>query len=156
MNREDQIKKDIDELYKEREIIRSRKTLKCGSCGKRSQISKWIVIDNFYYVRPYSCSGGDYWSHMDDYNLVCPKCEAVGRTYLESWIAGCKKENKELSQHFLYNDTTDSDLALFTFVREHHKYFGEHLQSHDEGKDVIKLRAIKKKTEENRRNSELY
>ena len=42
------------------------------------------------------------------------------------------------------------------FVREHHNYFGERLQSHDEGTDVDKLRAIKKADEERRRDRGLY
>lgn len=47
-------------------------------CGQRSLFSKWKFIQEYYYVAPYSCTGGDYWLPGES-KLVCPKCGHVNR-----------------------------------------------------------------------------
>ena len=156
MNREDQIKKEIADLQDEREKLRANKQLMCDGCGKRSQIKKWIVIRNYHYIRPYSCSGGDYWTDSEDYNLVCPKCGSTGRVYMPSWVAHQRRESKPIEEHFLCSDRELSLISTFEFVHSHIKYFGERLSSYDDGNDVEVLRAIKKKKEDDSRNNEMY
>lgn len=50
-----------------------RKRLRCGFCGKSHQVSKLTLIQTHYYVRPYSCTGGDYWN-MGEKQYECPSC----------------------------------------------------------------------------------
>lgn len=122
MNREQQIDKEIEALEEERELVRSRKTLAC-ECGKRSQLSKWILISDYHYIRPYGCMGGDYWESSNEYHLICPKCDGVGRVY-----------------HASYEDEDSEMNTLYKFVHDHARYFGERLKSYKEGCDVEELR----------------
>ena len=48
------------------------------TCGKRSLLSKITLLDYQYYVQPFSCSGGAYWTHSE-YKFVCPKCGCINR-----------------------------------------------------------------------------
>ena len=123
MNREQQIEKEIDALKEELELVRSRKTLACA-CGKRSQLSKWILISDYHYIRPYGCTGGDYWDFSDEYHLICPKCDGLGRVYKASYEADDSVMN-----------------TLYKFIHNHAKYFGEQLKSYGEGYDIKKLRT---------------
>ena len=116
--------------------------LACPYCEKRSQLKKWILISNYYYVRPYSCNGGDYWSHEDDYNLVCPKCQEVSRTYKPCYIERDLKENKRVDpkDQMMYH--------TFKFVEGHKQYFGERLDSYGDGTNVEVLREKKRKSDQ--------
>jgi len=47
--------------------------LNCPKCEKRSQAKKYQWAELYYYVAPYSCTGGDYNKHVGII-LACPKC----------------------------------------------------------------------------------
>lgn len=80
-------------LEKEQAILdaaeqKSKKAIlvKCESncygkgCGAKFTIGRLTYIQTFYYVEPYSCSGGDYWLE-DEGMFDCPKCNHRNRLY---------------------------------------------------------------------------
>lgn len=71
------LKETIDEMR--RKAI-GRKKLKCGSCGKATEIGKLTYIQTRWYVQPYSCNGGDYWKDGEG-QYDCPKCGKRMRLY---------------------------------------------------------------------------
>jgi hypothetical protein len=78
-------KKRIAELERELDALRtkegkkkSRRYVTCGGCDRRSQIGKIVYLQTHYYVRPYSCSGGDYWTPSNG-EFICPKCGVRNR-----------------------------------------------------------------------------
>lgn len=112
MNREQQIEQEIESLYVEKESIRSRRTLKCPKCEKRTALTKWTLIRDHHYVQPYSCTGGDYWT-FQEYQIFCPKCEQFSRVYFSEW------DKKYEGGSELNN--------MFEYIKEHSEYFGEQL-----------------------------
>lgn len=75
----------------------------CPSCSKKTRISTVELMTEHYYVEPYSCSGGDYWTteKQPPFHVVCSECTKVhryctntaGYDFLEhyrySFIPGC-------------------------------------------------------------------
>jgi len=54
------------------------------ACGKSSEIGKLTFIRLLHYVRPYGCTGGDYWQADEkDALFVCPHCGYTNRLYGE-------------------------------------------------------------------------
>jgi rubrerythrin len=78
---EAEIDKQIKDLQEQKERLRSNRKWKCPSCGKGTAISKLTVQVVEYYVEPYSCTGGDYWTSGEnpEYNIECPKCNSTVR-----------------------------------------------------------------------------
>lgn len=118
MNREQQIETEIQNLVAEREAIRSRRTWKCPHCEKRTQLAKLTIIQDHYYVRPYSCSGGDYWTSSKEVFIPCPKCETVVRI-CDTFV------------QVPYVMTTD-DKEMYDYVTDHRTYFNERLDYYGE------------------------
>ena len=78
----EQQKGDINVLI---ESLKSQILVKCCSpwyknhgCGTLHKISDLTYIQQHYYVKPYSCSGGDYWSEGEG-QFVCPTCGYLNR-----------------------------------------------------------------------------
>ena len=44
-------------------------------CGRRTPIRELVYIQTYWYVSPYSCSGGDYWNPGHG-EFDCPHCGA--------------------------------------------------------------------------------
>ena len=44
-----------------------------NGCGRLSAIHTIEYIRTHWYVRPYSCTGGDYWNEGEG-QFICPKC----------------------------------------------------------------------------------
>lgn len=77
---------------------RLRKKIRCVHCGKRTMVSKMTFIQTHWYVAPYGCTGGDYWSAGEG-AYDCPKCGERNRLYdrpevekLKSYFAEIKEE----------------------------------------------------------------
>lgn len=80
-----QVMKRLSELAKEQKELlialddhRANKKIACASCGNLSKIRNIDLIDVESYTEPYSCTGGDYWSH-DEYNYICCFCNVRNR-----------------------------------------------------------------------------
>src|SRR3989338_3214362 len=60
-----------------------RRIIRCISCKKSSQLRLWTFIQDHWYERPYSCSGGDTWhtSKTELCHIVCPKCDTENYIY---------------------------------------------------------------------------
>lgn len=72
-----ELKQKVDEMH---HAALGRKTVRCGGCGKSTQIGKLTYIQTHWYVRPYSCNGGDYWKEGEG-QYDCPKCGTRNRLY---------------------------------------------------------------------------
>lgn len=81
-----------DTLHDQLDEIKARKTLKCQKCGKRTQVKKLTLIQTHWYVRPYGCTGGDYWNEGEK-QFDCPKCGFRNRDYFD-------KKIKKLARYF--------------------------------------------------------
>lgn len=77
---EAELDEKIQFLQEEKQRIRSQRKLTCPRCHKGTQIKNIDLYDRQYYVSPYSCTGGDYWTH-DEYGYVCPKCKTYIRVH---------------------------------------------------------------------------
>lgn len=55
----------------------------CAKCGKEAVLHTWKFIQDKYYVRPYSCNEGDYWTSSETKlcHIVCPGCGAENYIY---------------------------------------------------------------------------
>ncbi len=64
-------------------IAVGRSFIRCISCKKASQLSRWIFIQDHWYERPYSCTGGDMWhaSKTELCHIICPNCNTENYIY---------------------------------------------------------------------------
>jgi len=111
--REKEIAQQILHLKEEVEDIKSRKTIKCDSCEKRTPINKVLILKKYQYESPYGCTGGDYWSFGNEYKWWCDKCGTWERAYTVSSYA--TKSNDK-----------------YEFIHNHINYFGEVLDLYRE------------------------
>lgn len=71
-------------------------------CGKPSEIGKLTFIRMLHYVRPYGCTGGDYWQAQEnDALFVCPHCGYTNRLLYKTDILAlrayfAKTEDREM------------------------------------------------------------
>jgi ribosomal protein L37AE/L43A len=67
---------EIKALKQKRHSLRGKQIWKCPLCEKGTQIGRLDLVVIKFYVRPYSCTGGDYWTEGDkpEYKVHCPKC----------------------------------------------------------------------------------
>ncbi len=145
--REREIAIELKDLKNEQEQIRNNKTLCCPHCEKRTQIKKLTIVDAHHYIRPYSCTGGDYWTFSDEYYVICPKCDSAIRTYLGSWDYSTPYEEKKKEEQ--------DRIKRYHFLHKFHQFFGERLNMYKDGGitsiDLDKLRDEKKAAEERNR-----
>ena len=76
--------KDIEKRLYEKELTAVKKVfLLYPKCRKKSRLEAWTFIQNKYYVRPYSCNGGDYWVNEKTKMcyIKCPECAETLRIY---------------------------------------------------------------------------
>lgn len=64
---------ELFQLENEKRDIIKRKIIKCPRCGKQHIIGKTELIQEHYYIRPYSCTAGDYWVDAE-IGFTCDKC----------------------------------------------------------------------------------
>ena len=115
MSRANYYRKQIEELEGQiSEAIQSLEEAKgdeyfsCKRCKQRTKVSNTTVIKKHYYVQPYSCSGGDYWS-FDYYIVVCSKCH--------------------------HGESIGANDDLYSFVLDHSRQFNELLDWHPNDRD---------------------
>lgn len=77
--REREIAEEVRRLNDEKDEICRRKMWHCYACGRKTQVSKITIIQDHWYVRPSSCSEGDYWNTSDEVFVPCPKCNTINR-----------------------------------------------------------------------------
>ena len=132
--REKEIDVEIERLKQEQEDIKSRKSIQCirKECTKRTKISKIIAVSEHHYIRPYSCSGGDYWEFSNEYQWICPKCN--------HWIRVHKRRMDYNDKPTDWTGTGD----LFEFMSAHRSHFAEWLDNYDY-KDLDEIRKNNKK-----------
>lgn len=102
----DKLQKKLKELYAEttsinermREIESSR-MLACTWCKKKSAVRNWGKRRRHWYVEPYSCTAGDYWTFSEE--VVCPKCEHSHCVEEYSYDDESRKKQKKM-----YRDLT--------------------------------------------------
>lgn len=71
-----QIDKEIERLETLKDNLLSKTIVKCKNCGKGTQVNKLIFYQHYYYVEPYGCTGGAYWTSEDQkITLKCEKCK---------------------------------------------------------------------------------
>ena len=69
---------ELDRVNNELEVAKGDEMITCSHCNSRTAVKHLTLLRHHNYVEPYSCSGGDYWTH--DYDVVvCHKCMNVNR-----------------------------------------------------------------------------
>jgi hypothetical protein len=48
-----------------------------GGCGRKIKIKNLVIFRSEYYVSPYGCTGGAYWTISNNVEFLCPKCGDV-------------------------------------------------------------------------------
>lgn len=67
-----------------------RKRIACSACGARAVVSSLTYTQTHWYVRPYSCTGGDYWKEGEG-QFDCPKCGHRNRLYNRPEVVALKR-----------------------------------------------------------------
>jgi len=143
--KEKEINKTIQSLKQERETIRSRKTISCPQCNKRTALKNATIIIDYWYQQPYGCTEGDNWL-FNEYQYFCSCCQEKTRAYIGTFdLVNWNKS--ELKPEALKLPR----VQLFDFIKHHLQYFGETLMSYDDG-DL----SIEQLREKNKKFSEQY
>lgn len=83
MNEIDELQSNIRKL--ESQLVKAKRAqyLDCVKCGSKSQISLLEGRVIKFYVEPYSCTGGAYWTEGKDpeFQIFCPQCDKWVRYY---------------------------------------------------------------------------
>ncbi len=98
------IEKELDfldskqfELLEDLEEARGNLTIRCN-CGGYHKIRQMKAIQDYYYVEPHGCTGGDYWSQTT-LSFLCPKDES----YEQRMLFDNYDVEYELRSHFDHN-----------------------------------------------------
>jgi len=142
--KERELSEKIEFLQAEREAVRSQKTITCPSCKKRTQLRNATVIREHHYIRPYSCSGGDYWT-FSEYKFYCEKCDSFHRAYIGSWDKEWH-DDKKLKPEAL----KEKRVQLYLLIKEYISYFGEVLNNYDDNLTIVQLREKNKERNDRR------
>jgi hypothetical protein len=76
----------LEDQRKERERLLGETEIVCEGnvhgkgCGAVHKIKDLTYIATHWYVRPYSCTGGDYWNEGEG-NFICPSCNHRNRMF---------------------------------------------------------------------------
>ena len=88
MNELEKAKKQLAKVSAKVKALKKEQTLSC-KCGKENQLQSLVLKEIEFYVEPFSCSGGDYWTSgpAPEYNVECPHCKKVTRyhDYEQGW-----------------------------------------------------------------------
>lgn len=84
-------------------LVRCDRTItpghKPGGCGMALEIGELIYIQTNWYVRPYGCTGGDYYK-QGEAAFVCPKCGGRNRLYPKPEIVALKRHFKSVVEEY--------------------------------------------------------
>lgn len=80
---EENLEKQIELLKQKLAKTRKNKKFRCPNCNQITPLRKLDLLISQFYVEPYSCTGGDYWTEGDNptYYITCPKCNKENRIY---------------------------------------------------------------------------
>lgn len=80
---EKQLEHQKAQIEKRLATARGRKFWVCPGCQQRTQVRLLDLVVRLYYVEPFSCTGGDYWTRGDKptFYVTCPKCDKEMRLY---------------------------------------------------------------------------
>ncbi len=145
--REKEICADMEQLTIEREKIKTNKTWLCPHCNKRTQIKKLTIIDAYHYIRPYSCTGGDYWSFSNEYYVVCIKCDSAVRSYIGTYDFS--------TPYFDMSEEDQTRITGYYFLDDYHYFFGEHLKLYETSGTSIDLDKLRKEKKDRKERNEL-
>ena len=138
--REKRIGDEITALEQERNVLRSRKLVKCPKCEKGTQLSKAILIRKYHYIPPRGCTGGDY-NTFGEYQYLCLKCGKLNRAYVGSWDRIDYHEGNKFD-NMTEKSLKDPKVQLYFFIEKHESYFGEVLSDYEYGCETLdELRA---------------
>lgn len=72
----DKLKNKQDKQYKNIGVL-------CAKCGHGNKVKDITIRQHQYYVEPYGCTGGDYWTlgTNPDRSFICGKCNIVNRMF---------------------------------------------------------------------------
>jgi len=143
--KERELTEKIEFLQAERESVRSQKTITCPSCTKRTQLRNAVIIREHHYIRPYSCSGGDYWTFSDEYKFYCKKCDSFHRVYTGSFDKEWMDDKK-----FKPEALKETRVQLYLLIKEYISYFGEVLDNYDDNLTIDQLREKNRIAKEQR------
>jgi rubrerythrin len=74
----EELRAEIDQIRARNKKAKARKMLTCGWCGARRRVSSLKLIQTYFYIEPYSCTGGDYWKEGEK-QYECPSCGKLMR-----------------------------------------------------------------------------
>lgn len=99
------LKKELNETIAQDYVV-------CRKCEMGSKLKETVYIQTHWYVRPYSCTGGDYWNSGEG-QFLCPKCNTRNRLLSDAAkvyekMAHCFKE--------IRHDYDDPELDKLPFV----------------------------------------
>lgn len=70
-------------------LVKTLTMIKCDSvvardpgCGREFPVGELTYIQTQFYVKPYSCTGGDYWKNGEG-RFKCPACGRINRLIFE-------------------------------------------------------------------------
>ena len=92
---EKQLLKQRKQLDSQIDKLRMAKPWRCLACERTTQVRFLTLIVENYYIEPYSCTGGAYWTEGENptYRIKCPKCNQEIRLYhsryehTKEWLA---------------------------------------------------------------------
>lgn len=155
---EEQIKKQIQSLYKKIETNKKRRTITCPECKHKTRVANATVIRDWYYIPPSGCTEGAYWTFDDtEYFYFCHNCKKCTRTFIHRHYDYDKKGyvNEEKPKNNKRGDITR--LKLYYSIHDNINCVGEILNSYNDiskGTTLEALREKKKREEESKHSYE--
>jgi hypothetical protein len=110
--RDQEIGNEIAKLEEKRSKLRKNRIWRCPACGNKAAIKDLALKIEHYYVPPYSCTGGAYWSQTGVYQIRCAKCDKN----IRYWDTACKG---------------------WIFINDHRNYFKEYINLYDDKEPSI-------------------
>lgn len=82
--------------------------VRCNHCGVHTPVGEMEYIQTLWYVKPYSCTGGDYWSEGEGC-FACPACGYENRLFARPHVVKLKCYFKKVVQR--HDEESDSFLV---------------------------------------------
>lgn len=113
-----QLEKQLEQLEKDLAAEKKKRKVVCGNCKKPIKIGDVDIIDEYGYIPPSGCIGGDYWTHSC-YEFHCPKCNACYRLGPMSWTYTQEESPEMFFRQEMYNWIKDNqyNAKSYTIVK---------------------------------------
>lgn len=76
----EEIEQQLELAKRMRHAASRRRKIRCTSCGKLHIVGKLTYIQTHHYVKPFGCTGGDYWTESEG-QYICPSCGHRNRSF---------------------------------------------------------------------------